>query len=466
MSLVKTSPIIAIATGNGNAGVGIVRISGGEDDVKALFQKMFPGKEIKPRYAELLPIRDTQGQILDTGIVLYFRAPFSYTGESVLELQVHGGRVLLNWIVQEVLVLGKEFGLRQALPGEFTERAFLNGKIDLVQAEAVADLIEANSRNAAKAASRSLTGEFSNKVNVLNEALINLRVEVEAILDFPEEEIDFLSEYQSQKKLEDIQNRLESVLDSARQGEILRDGLRVALVGETNVGKSSLLNYLAGEEIAIVSDIAGTTRDKIQTDLIIFGVPFHFVDTAGIRETEDRIEQIGIERTKQEISKADVILEIRDIRDIRERQNQNKDSMKTALEMIKGKDVPIITVLNKVDLISSPILNTKDVSRGTIIETSAVTGKGMQELKSELLKLAGFSENQSIYMARERHIHNLLNVKESLKRAASYLNSSSPQLELFAEELRGASDELGEITGKISSDDLLGKIFSGFCIGK
>ena len=293
MSLVKTSPIIAIATGNGNAGVGIVRISGGEDDVKALFQKMFPGKEIKPRYAELLPIRDTQGQILDTGIVLYFRAPFSYTGDSVLELQVHGGRVLLNWIVQEVLVLGKEFGLRQALPGEFTERAFLNGKIDLVQAEAVADLIEANSRNAAKAASRSLTGEFSNKVNVLNEALINLRVEVEAILDFPEEEIDFLSEYQSQEKLEDIQNRLESVLDSARQGEILRDGLRVALVGETNVGKSSLLNYLAGEEIAIVSDIAGTTRDKIQTDLIIFGVPFHFVDTAGIRETEDRIEQIG-----------------------------------------------------------------------------------------------------------------------------------------------------------------------------
>ena len=272
-----------------------------------------------------------------------------------------------------------------------------------------------------------------------------------------------MSEYQSQEKLEDIQNRLESVLDSARQGEILRDGLRVALVGETNVGKSSLLNYLAGEEIAIVSDIAGTTRDKIQTDLIISGVPFHFVDTAGIRETEDRIEQIGIERTKQEISKADVILEIRDIR---ERQNQNKDSMKTALEMIKGKDVPIITVLNKVDLISSPILNTKDVSRGTIIETSAVTGKGMQELKSELLKLAGFSENQSIYMARERHIHNLLNVKESLKRAASYLNSSSPQLELFAEELRGASDELGEITGKISSDDLLGKIFSGFCIGK
>ena len=261
MSLVKTSPIIAIATGNGNAGVGIVRISGEEEDVKALFQKMFPGKEIKPRYAELLPIRDTQGQILDTGIVIYFRAPFSYTGESVLELQVHGCRVLLNWIVQEVLIFGKEFGLRQALPGEFTERAFLNGKIDLVQAEAVADLIEANSRNAAKAASRSLTGEFSNKVNALNDALINLRVEVEAILDFPEEEIDFLSEYQSQEKLEDIQNRLESVLDSARQGEILRDGLRVALVGETNVGKSSLLNYLAGEEIAIVSDIAGTTRD-------------------------------------------------------------------------------------------------------------------------------------------------------------------------------------------------------------
>ena len=389
--------------------------------------------------------------------MIYFRAPFSYTGESVLELQVHGGRVLLNWIVQEVLIFGKEFGLRQALPGEFTERAFLNGKIDLVQAEAVADLIEANSRNAAKAASRSLTGEFSNKVNALNDALINLRVEVEAILDFPEEEIDFLSEYQSQEKLEEIQK------GSRREGEILRDGLRVALVGETNVGKSSLLNYLAGEEIAIVSDIAGTTRDKIQTDLIISGVPFHFVDTAGIRETEDRIEQIGIERTKQEISKADVILEIRDIRD---QQNKNKDSMQTALKMIKGKDVPIITVLNKVDLISTPLPNTKDVSRGTDIETSAVTGKGMQELKSELLKLAGFSENQSIYMARERHIHNLLNVKESLKRAASYLNSTSPQLELFAEELRGASDELGEITGKISSDDLLGKIFSGFCIGK
>lgn len=463
MSLVKTSPIIAIATGNGNAGVGIVRISGGEDDVKALFQKMFPGKEIKPRYAELLPIRDTQGQILDTGIVLYFRAPFSYTGESVLELQVHGGRVLLNWIVQEVLVLGKEFGLRQALPGEFTERAFLNGKIDLVQAEAVADLIEANSRNAAKAASRSLTGEFSNKVNVLNEALINLRVEVEAILDFPEEEIDFLSEYQSQKKLEDIQNRLESVLDSARQGEILRDGLRVALVGETNVGKSSLLNYLAGEEIAIVSDIAGTTRDKIQTDLIIFGVPFHFVDTAGIRETEDKVEQIGVEKSMSYVQKADLILALFDTSSDLTKEDEE------IINLLQGKEG--IVLLTKNDL--SCVLDIEDLQKRLqgnfkYMQISTFNNDGIKELEQEIVNRV---YSGTVKQAEGVFVNNVRQAN-ALKEAQKYLEDCLNTIEMdMAEDfividIRSAWEKLGEITGDTVDEDIIDQIFSQFCIGK
>lgn len=457
----KNSPIIAIATGIGNAGVGIIRISGDEEDIHSIYSRLFPHKKIRPRYAELLPIYDRNGDLLDKGIVIYFHSPFSYTGESVIELQVHGGRTLLNWILQEVLYECRDLDLRQALPGEFTERAFLNGKIDLVQAEAVADLIEASSRNAVKAASRSLKGEFSKDVNKLNNDLINLRVEIEAILDFPEEEIDFISQYKCKEKIDNLSNSLDQILNSARQGEILRDGLRVALVGETNVGKSSLLNFLAGEEIAIVSDIAGTTRDKVQTDLVIEGVPFHFVDTAGIRETEDEIEKIGIKKSKEEITKADVVLQILDIT----KQNVINQEFLNIIKNQKDNESKIITVLNKSDLKDN---NEHDltVPRGTVIQTSAKTGEGIETLKKTLLKCAGISDKESVYMARERHIQSLLGVKEFLNDVKILIYQKEPQLEFIAEELRIASDTLGEITGKISSDDLLGKIFSGFCIGK
>lgn len=463
MSSVNSVPIIAIATGSGNAGIGVIRISGSDGDISAIYHKLFPGKEMKARYAELLPIYDRTGDLLDRGLILYFPAPFSYTGESVLEFQVHGGRTLLGLLLQELLHAGSFVGLRLATPGEFTERAFLNGKIDLVQAEAIADLIEANSRSAAKAAARSLKGDFSRAVNELNDSLINLRVEVEAILDFPEEEIDFISEYKSKEKLEDIFSRLTDILNNARQGEILRDGLRVALIGETNVGKSSLLNYLAGEEIAIVSDVAGTTRDKVQTDLTISGIPFHFVDTAGIRETTDTVEKIGIQKTKEEISKADVILQIKDAS--RETDGSNALLQET-LDTVKNPDVPVITVINKIDLCDPVDSHVSDVSRGTFLKTSTVTGQGMQLLRDTLIHLAGVTDAPSVYMARERHIKNLKGVEKHLSNASSYLLTDNPQIELFAEELRLASEELGEITGKFTSDDLLGKIFSGFCIGK
>lgn len=462
MSSVKTVPIIAIATGTGNAGIGIIRISGSDEDISALYRKLFPGKDLRPRYAELLPIHDKNGEVLDRGIVLYFRAPFSYTGESVLELQVHGGRTLLALLQQELLLEGRFVGLRPATPGEFTERAFLNGKVDLVQAEAIADLIDANSRSAARAAARSLKGDFSKAVNGLNESLINLRVEVEAILDFPEEEIDFISEYKSKEKLEAILTNLTNIINNARQGEVLRDGLRVALIGETNVGKSSLLNYLAGEEVAIVSDIAGTTRDKIQTDITLSGIPFHFVDTAGIRETTDSVEQIGIQKTREEISKADIILQIKDA----SRGSDESDALLNyILNTVKKEAVPVISVLNKIDLVDPLDINV-DVSRGTVLKTSTLTGEGMPQLREKLIELAGVTDAPSVYMARERHIKNLKDVEAALLRAKSYLESNNPQIELFAEELRLSSEELGEITGKFTSDDLLGKIFAGFCIGK
>lgn len=463
MSDSKSTPIIAIATGNGNAGIGILRLSGPQKSVTEISSKLFSGKKLESRYAYLLPIHDKDGEIIDSGIVIFFAAPFSYTGESVLEIQVHGGRASLEFIQNELLDRFSDLGLRLANPGEFTERAFLNGKIDLIQAEATADLIEASTLQSVKAASRSLRGDFSKEISKLNDELINLRVEVEAMLDFPEEEIDFINQYGSRDKIESIKKHLEDIIKNAKQGEILRDGLRVAIIGETNVGKSSLLNALAGEEVAIVSDIAGTTRDRIKTSINISGVLFHFVDTAGIRETNDAIEKIGIERSKQEISNADIVLQILDVTSLNDEDHKKLDDL---LHTIKKEDVPVIRVFNKSDLLDSSQHSISIVSRETVISTSAVTGVGLQELKNALVKLSGVTDNYSVYSARERHLNLLKAASLHLNQASDFIKSNNPQLELFAEELRESSDNLGEIIGKTTSDDLLGKIFSGFCIGK
>ncbi len=463
MSDSKSTPIIAIATGNGNAGIGILRLSGPQKSVTEISSKLFSGKKLESRYAYLLPIHDKDGEIIDRGIVIFFAAPFSYTGESVLEIQVHGGRASLEFIQNELLDRFSDLGLRLANPGEFTERAFLNGKIDLIQAEATADLIEASTLQSVKAASRSLRGDFSKEISKLNDELINLRVEVEAMLDFPEEEIDFINQYGSRDKIESIKKHLEDIIKNAKQGEILRDGLRVAIIGETNVGKSSLLNALAGEEVAIVSDIAGTTRDRIKTSINISGVLFHFVDTAGIRETNDAIEKIGIERSKQEISNADIVLQILDVTSLNDEDHKKLDDL---LHTIKKEDVPVIRVFNKSDLLDSSQHSVSIVSRETVISTSAVTGAGLQELKNALVKLSGVTDNYSVYSARERHLNLLKAASLHLNQASDFIKSNNPQLELFAEELRESSDNLGEIIGKTTSDDLLGKIFSGFCIGK
>lgn len=463
MSDSKSTPIIAIATGNGNAGIGILRLSGPQKSVTEISSKLFSGKKLESRYAYLLPIHDKDGEIIDKGIVIFFAAPFSYTGESVLEIQVHGGRASLEFIQNELLDRFSDLGLRLANPGEFTERAFLNGKIDLIQAEATADLIEASTLQSVKAASRSLRGDFSKEISKLNDEFINLRVEVEAMLDFPEEEIDFINQYGSRDKIESIKKHLEDIIKNAKQGEILRDGLRVAIIGETNVGKSSLLNALAGEEVAIVSDIAGTTRDRIKTSINISGVLFHFVDTAGIRETNDAIEKIGIERSKQEISNADIVLQILDVTSLNDEDHKKLDDL---LHTIKKEDVPVIRVFNKSDLLDSSQHSISIVSRETVISTSAVTGAGLQELKNALVKLSGVTDNYSIYSARERHLNLLKAASLHLNQASDFIKSNNPQLELFAEELRESSDNLGEIIGKTTSDDLLGKIFSGFCIGK
>ncbi|WP_289185194.1 tRNA uridine-5-carboxymethylaminomethyl(34) synthesis GTPase MnmE [uncultured Parasutterella sp.] len=463
MSDSKSTPIIAIATGNGNAGIGILRLSGPQKSVTEISSKLFSGKKLESRYAYLLPIHDKDGEIIDRGIVIFFAAPFSYTGESVLEIQVHGGRASLEFIQNELLDRFSDLGLRLANPGEFTERAFLNGKIDLIQAEATADLIEASTLQSVKAASRSLRGDFSKEISKLNDELINLRVEVEAMLDFPEEEIDFINQYGSRDKIESIKKHLEDIIKNAKQGEILRDGLRVAIIGEANVGKSSLLNALAGEEVAIVSDIAGTTRDRIKTSINISGVLFHFVDTAGIRETNDAIEKIGIERSKQEISNADIVLQILDVTSLNDEDHKKLDDL---LHTIKKEDVPVIRVFNKSDLLDSSQHSISIVSRETVISTSAVTGAGLQELKNALVKLSGVTDNYSVYSARERHLNLLKAASLHLNQASDFIKSNNPQLELFAEELRESSDNLGEIIGKTTSDDLLGKIFSGFCIGK
>lgn len=458
----NTDPIVAIATAPGRGGIGVVRLSFGHSG-KAAAQKAMQalcGQTLAPRHASYVPFLDGTGEALDRGIALYFPAPNSYTGEHVLELQGHGGPIVLQLVLQRAVEAGRKFGLRLAEPGEFTRRAFLNDKLDLAQAEAVADLIEASTEAAARSAGRSLEGAFSREIHAFVEDVINLRMLVEATLDFPEEEIDFLEAADARGKLARIQQRLDQVLADARQGALLREGLSVVLAGQPNVGKSLLLNALAGAELAIVTPIAGTTRDKVAQTIQVEGIPLHIIDTAGLRETEDEVERIGIERTWGEIERADVVLHLLDARIGVTEEDRVIDAR------FPG-NVPVVRVLNKADLADMPaaVRDADDDVRE--VSLSAKTGDGISLLRDVLLKIAGWQAGaESIYLARERHLIALREARDHLAYAAGHADQQSQVLDLFAEELRLAQDNLNAITGEFSSDDLLGVIFSRFCIGK
>ena len=452
----STDTIAAQATATGRAGVGIIRVSG--PAVSAVATAIL-GKVPKPRTAEYLPFLDEQKQTLDQGIALYFPGPNSFTGEDVLELQGHGGPVLLDMLLRRVLQM-KE--VRIARPGEFSERAFLNDKLDLTQAEAIADLIDASSEQAARSAMHSLQGEFSRKIHDLVEKVIYLRIYVEAAIDFPDEEIDFLSDGKVAGDLAEIISDLAGIQKQATQGSILREGMRVVIAGRPNAGKSSLLNALAGREAAIVTEIAGTTRDVLREHIHIDGMPLHIIDTAGLREATDKVEQIGIERAWQEIEQADRVLFMVD----------GTTTNATSPEEIwpdfmsrLPKDLGLTVIRNKADLTGETTGASQDGDY-PVFHISAKTNSGIEQLRDHLKACMGFDANtEGSFIARRRHL-------DALARAAEHLAIGDAQLhnhlagELLAEELRLTQQHLNEITGEFSSDDLLGRIFSSFCIGK
>ena len=448
-------PIVAIATAPGKAGVGIVRISG-----VGLQELAFAitNTRLQPRKATLVDLRNQDGRIIDSCLAIYFLAPHSFTGEDVLELQCHGGPQLLDLVVQRCLQLGHQAGLAIADPGEFSLRAFLNEKIDLAQAEAIADLIDAQSHAAVMGAARSLQGAFSDDIHQLVQALTQLRILVESTLDFPEEEIEFLENAHALQQLTDIQKQLQRLLGAAKQGQILRDGIQLVLVGAPNVGKSSLLNCLAGEEVAIVTPVAGTTRDRVKQSITLDGVPIHIIDTAGLRKTSDEVEAIGIERTWASMRTADLLLYI------------EAPDAQTADEALYAEVVAVLPagcaslrLVNKADLLGA-------VNSATEPETlfiSAKTGAGIPELKNAILSRVGWQAGQEdVLISRQRHIDCLKHAEAALNKASLYALQGNRALELFAEELRLAQEHLGQITGRLLPDDLLGKIFSQFCIGK
>ncbi|MDE1181367.1 tRNA uridine-5-carboxymethylaminomethyl(34) synthesis GTPase MnmE [Paraburkholderia sp.] len=466
MLATDSDPIVAIATAPGRGGIGVVRVSFGRagDAAAEPLMRALTGQLLVPRHASYVPFLDADGNALDRGIALYFPGPNSYTGEHVLELQGHGGPIVLQLVLQRCIEAGAPFGVRLAEPGEFTRRAFLNDKLDLAQAEAVADLIEASTEAAVRSAGRSLDGAFSRDIHALVEEVITLRMLVEATLDFPEEEIDFLEAADARGKLTRIRERLAQVLGEARQGALLREGLSVVLAGQPNVGKSSLLNALAGAELAIVTPIAGTTRDKVAQTIQIEGIPLHVIDTAGLRETEDEVEKIGIARTWSAIEKADVVLHLLDAR-----IGMTAEDDLIAARFPRG--VPVVRVMNKTDLTEmAPEVRTLDAGkRADVCEVrlSAKVGDGIALLRAELLRIAGWQAGaESVYLARERHLIALRAAREHLQMAAQHADQNSQALDLFAEELRLGQDQLNSITGEFSSDDLLGVIFSRFCIGK
>lgn len=448
--------ITALATPPGRGGVGILRISG---RLAAEVARQLLGKLPRARYAEYLPFRDRDGSTLDQGIALFFPGPNSFTGEDVLELQGHGGPVILDLLLKRILELP---GLRIARPGEFSERAFLNDKLDLAQAEAIADLIDASSAQAARSAVNSLQGVFSGRVHELVEVLTNLRIYVEAAIDFPDEEIDFLSDGKIEAKLNQVMASLQQVRTEAHQGSLLREGMKVVIAGRPNAGKSSLLNALAGRDAAIVTDIAGTTRDVLREHIHLDGMPLHIIDTAGLREAGDEVERIGIARAWQEIEQADRVLLMVDgtatpIADA--------DTLWPELIARLPTALPITVVRNKADLTGETV-GISEVNGHSLITLSAQSGNGVDLLRDHLKQAMGYNGSpEGGFLARRRHL-------EALETAARHLEQGKEQLvsayagELLAEELRLAQQALCEITGEFTSDDLLGRIFSSFCIGK
>ena len=448
--------IVAQATAPGRGGIGILRVSGplATDVAQAVL-----GKCPKPRMADYLPFKDADGTVLDQGIALYFKSPNSFTGEDILELQGHGGQVVLDLLLKRILQID---GIRLARPGEFSEQAFLNDKLDLAQAEAIADLIDATSEQAARSALKSLQGEFSKKVNELVDSVIYLRTYVEASIDFPDEEIDFLADGKIEANLRGIINQLEDVRSEAKQGSILREGMKVVIAGRPNAGKSSLLNALAGREAAIVTDIAGTTRDVLREHIHIDGMPLHIIDTAGLRDATDEVERIGISRAWTEIEQADRIILMLDSSD-----PESADLSKVRLEFLAKlpTTLPVTIVRNKIDL-NDEQASESEQGGYQIISLSAQTHDGIQLLREHLKQAMGFQTGmEGGFLARRRHL-------DALEKAAEHLQIGLVQLtefhagELLAEEIRLVQTYLSEITGEFTSDDLLGNIFSSFCIGK
>lgn len=451
-----TDTIVAQATAPGRGGVGIIRVSG---PLASKVAQEITGKELRPRYAEYLPFTAEDGSQLDQGIALFFPNPHSFTGEDVLELQGHGGPVVMDMLIKRILKIS---GIRTARPGEFSERAFLNDKLDLAQAEAIADLIDASSEEAAKSALQSLQGAFSSRINTLVESLIHLRIYVEAAIDFPEEEIDFLADGKVAADLQTIIDNLAAVRKEANQGAIMREGMKVVIAGRPNAGKSSLLNALSGKESAIVTDIAGTTRDVLREHIHIDGMPLHIIDTAGLRDASDEVEKIGIERAWEEISQADRVLFMVD-----GTTTDATDPIEIWPDFVDRlpSNIGMTVIRNKADQTGEE-LGICHVNDPTLIRLSAKTGAGVESLRTHLKECMGFAGgHEGGFMARRRHL-------EALDRAAKHLDIGQQQLEgymageILAEELRITQQHLSEITGEFSSDDLLGRIFSSFCIGK
>lgn len=441
--------IVAISTPPGRGGVGMIRLSG--PDALSIGKQLSRNLPIQPRTAHYTAFYEVDGELIDEGILLYFKAPHSFTGEDVIELQTHGAPMVLDALLNQCVLLGAQL----AKPGEFSERAFLNNKIDLTQAEAIADLIDASSQTAARMAVRSLQGDFSNQINLIHEQLIELRLYVEAAIDFPEEEIDFLQDGKIAAMLELILEKLEQTHRSACQGAMLREGLSVVIAGRPNAGKSTLINRLSGREVAIVTEIAGTTRDVMREQILLDEIPVHLVDTAGLRDSIDPVEKEGIKRAWQEVYRADCVLLVIDSNETHE-NNQLTDEIRAALPA----SVPVIQVYNKID-----ILGRSAISDHHAVYVSAKSGEGLTLLKNKIKEIVGYQPAEGQFLARRRHLKALDSTKQ-------YLISGQTQLlthragELLAEDLRLAHQTLGEITGEFSSDDLLGKIFSSFCIGK
>lgn len=454
--MLTNETIIAQATPPGRGGVGIIRISGAKTELVA---QTILNKIPAVRKADYLPFLDEDQQTIDQGIAILFKAPNSFTGEDVLELQGHGGPVIMDMLMRRILKID---GIRMARPGEFSERAFLNDKMDLTQAEAIADLIDATSERAAKSAMNSLQGEFSKKINTLTESLIHLRIYVEAAIDFPEEEVDFLADGKIAQALYNIMDNLSAVQKEAKQGSIIREGMKVVIAGRPNAGKSSLLNALAGKESAIVTDIAGTTRDVLREHIHIDGMPLHIIDTAGLRDSPDRVEQIGIERAWQEINNADQILFMVD-----GTTTDATDPAEIWPDFIDRlpSSIGLTVIRNKVDLTGETLTVSEDQSH-PVFKISAKENLGLDELKDHLKQCMGYQSNtEGGFIARRRHL-------DALEKADEHLQIGKQQLEVYkagellAEELRLAQQQLSEITGEFSSDDLLGRIFTSFCIGK